>query len=376
MPRHGENIRKRKDARWEGRYRDYNLDKKKVIYRSVYGKTYAQVKTKLQEAKERRNTQEQKAFCENEQVLFGAIADEWLTEIRKKRKYSTYVKYEKTYVKYIKDKLSKFTLGNIKEDITIIERLFSAKNMGVISDNTIYNIYGIINRIIDFAECEHHITISKLKQNNKKESTGGVEIFNPTEQAKLLSLLMDEPDMMKLGILVCLSTGLRLGEICALKWEDIDFSQSILYVQRTVQRIANPIRQDFEPKTILLEGEPKSVFSNRTIPFPQSLLRLLIQYRQKGIYLLNGDKPMEPRTYQKYLKRCLKNAGVSNKTFHALRHTFATNCINSGTDIKSLSEILGHSDVKITLNRYVHPSIDTKRKHLDTLFLNYGQYWG
>jgi len=126
-----------------------------------------------------------------------------------------------------------------------------------------------------------------------------------------------------------------------------------------------------------VEGEPKSVFSKREIPLSEDIVTLLAPYHTNSVrYVVNGDRPMEPRTYQNKFHSYLKMAGVEKRNFHILRHTFATNCINSGTDIKSLSEILGHSDVKITLYRYVHPAFETKRQYMNSLSSIYGQMMG
>jgi len=124
-----------------------------------------------------------------------------------------------------------------------------------------------------------------------------------------------------------------------------------------------------------LEGEPKSIFSKREIPLADEVVKLLLPYCNGAErYVIHGNKPMEPRTYQNKFQKYLQMAGIERKNFHILRHTFATNCINSGIDIKSLSEILGHSDVKITLNCYVHPTIETKRQYINSLSVIYGQY--
>ena len=148
----------------------------------------------------------------------------------------------------------------------------------------------------------------------------------------------------------------------------------MLSVNATVQRIAI---EGGKRKTMLMEGEPKSIFSRREIPLSDELARLLLSYRDRtGKYVINGERPMEPRTYQNRFQKYLQFAGIKKKNFHILRHTFATNCIESGVDIKSLSEILGHSDVKVTLNRYVHPTTEVKRQHMNSLSAIYGQLMG
>ena len=177
----------------------------------------------------------------------------------------------------------------------------------------------------------------------------------------------------KMAVLLVLFTGLRLGELCALKWADIDFENKMLTVNQTVQRL---YAEGHKTKTILIETIPKSEHSMREIPLPAVLLELLTQFRNDKKYVFGGDKPMEPRTMQYQFKKILKETEMSNTNFHILRHTFSTNCIEDGMDVKSLSEMLGHSDVQITLNRYVHPSMDIKRKYIDSLSAFYGQIYG
>lgn len=150
--------------------------------------------------------------------------------------------------------------------------------------------------------------------------------------------------------------------------------QMLLHVNRTVQRIET---KNGATKTALLETTPKSTFSFREIPISIMLASLLLRFKKEGQeYVLCADKPMEPRTYQNRFKAYLRASDCREHNFHTLRHTFATNCIDNGMDIKSLSEILGHSDMQITLNRYVHPTMDTKRRYINTLSTIYSQFCG
>ncbi len=365
MARRGENIRKRSDGRWEGRYivRMNGISR----CRSVYAKSYAEVKEKLISAKigafqdEASNTREQK------DILFDAIAKEWLNQIKSTRKQSTYVKYSVIYHTYLCGQLGNLPVEQINTD------KISGQIDTELSDSTKKSIYCVLNQILEYGKINYGIqtiTVQRKGFGKKKES---VQTLNLTDQARLIRFLYQDMDIYKFGILLCLSTGLRLGEICALRWEDIDMELNILYVNRTVQRM--PISEN-SGKTKLVEGMPKTECSKREIPLSTELAELLRCYQSPDPYLLNGEKPMEPRTYQNKFKSYLKQAGLKDTNFHILRHTFATNCIDNGADVKSISEVLGHSDVKITLNRYVHPSVSTKRGHLDSLFSIYGQYRG
>ena len=156
--------------------------------------------------------------------------------------------------------------------------------------------------------------------------------------------------------------------MCALKWKNIDLKREMILVNETLQRIY----KDKGDTTIRI-GEPKSLCSNRSVPISKKLVKKLKQVKKENIckpdsYLLTGtNKYTEPRTYERVLKNCLKKCKIRDYNFHVLRHTFATNCIKAGMDPKSLSIILGHSNVKMTLDRYVHPSIKAQKKYINKL---------
>ena len=373
MPRRGENIRKRKDGRWEGRYYVWESRTRKKIQRSVYAKSYGEVKGKLSDA---RLYQEKtrKSNRNGMEISFGEAAEEWLDIIRSEKKHATYTKYRITYEKHLHKELGSFTFSELNSDL--LTAVFREKATETFSVSLQKSISCVLNQIFSYAISHYQVHLSHYTFQRNKIRTKPAEVLNRSEQVRLLQYLYGEMDSSKLGIVICISTGLRLGELCALKWKDIDFEEKLLHVNATVQRIAT---DDGKAKTTLLEGDPKSVFSRREIPLSDELARLLLSCRNNpnpGEYVINGRKPMEPRTYQNRFQRYLQSAGIRKKNFHTLRHTFATNCIESGVDIKSLSEILGHSDVKITLNRYVHPTTEVKRQHMNSLSAIYGQLMG
>lgn len=371
MSRRGENIRKRKDGRWEGRYCVLDRYSGKSVSHSVYARSYSEVKEKLAAAKMEMESLAGKE-CLDREVCFQIVAQEWFLVIEHSKKYSTYMKYRSVYKTHIEKKLGKISI--FKLDKEILEELFRDKESEPLSCSLQKSISCVLNQLFSYAVLHYHVPIFSYSYPKQKWVKKPVEVLSQTEQSKLLQYLYQEMDIDKLGILLGISIGLRLGEICSLKWENIDLERKMLYVNTTVQRIAVEGR---ESKTILLEGEPKSIFSKREIPLSDEMIKLLLPYYDNlKKYVIRGDRPMEPRTLQNKFQRYLKLAGIEKKNFHILRHTFATNCINSGMDIKSLSEILGHSDVKITLNRYVHPTIETKRQYINSLSLIYGQYLG
>ena len=242
-----------------------------------------------------------------------------------------------------------------------------------ISESVHKSIYCVLRQILKFISKKYSINVLNLKKPDFNARNKPIRVLAKSEQKNLFAALRHETDIFKMAVLLCLFTGLRLGELCALKWADIDFENQLLVVNRTVQRLYS---EGHRTKTILVETAPKSEFSRREIPLTAVATELLTSFYNNKEYVFGGDKPMEPRTLQYRFKKILREAGVSDKNFHILRHTFSTNCIEGGTDVKSLSEMLGHSDVQITLNRYVHPTMDTKRQYMDSLSKFYGQIYG
>ncbi len=371
MSRRGENIRKRKDGRWEGRYYIIEPQSGRTITRSVYAKTYSEVKEKLSSAKVLAESAVEETISDQE-ICFAVAAKEWFILIEGSKKRTTYMKYYSVYQKYIKKKVDLIPFSGLNEEI--LAGVFQREGTEPFSESLQKSISCVLNQILSYAARQYHIPVFSYTYQRQKSGKKPIEVLNLAEQTKLLQYLYQEMDIEKLGILLCISTGLRLGEICSLKWGDIDLTGKVLYVNTTAQRITI---DNGKTKTVLIEGEPKSIFSKRAIPLSEEMVKLLKQYCHTAErYVLCKDKPMEPRTYQNKFQKYLRLAGIERKNFHILRHTFATNCVSSGMDIKSLSEILGHSDVKITLNRYVHPTIETKRQYMNSLSVIYGQYLG
>lgn len=365
MPKRGENIRKRKDGRWEGRYLQEMNGKKR--YCSVYAKTYNEVKKKLLV----RKTEEHNTIINTKEASTGlpvnVVAASWLDEVKTVRKYSTYRKYMDIYENYIDKQIGNFPVTEITSDTVagILPRHLSA--------STHRSIYCVLNQIIDYANISLHSSVARVRPVIGGAKTIQIEILSLTEQRKLLEYLYTDMDSYKLGIVICLFTGLRLGEICCLKWEDIDFQENTCMVNRTVQRIRRITENE---KTTLVEGPPKTSSSRRKIPLSDCLINKLTEFQNDKPYVLGGKTPVEPRTYQYKFQAYLRAAGIASQKFHILRHTFATNCINNGADVKSVSEMLGHSNVSITLNKYVHPAMDVKRNHINSLTSIYGQIMG
>ncbi len=380
MARHGENIRKRNDGRWEARYQMLDADKGRKIYRSVYGSTYEEAKKKRADVvrmaeKNPDHAMEQsadKGSTSCMQILFSQAAAEWLEEISDKRKYSTYVKYGNIYRIHMEGTLGSIPLSGMPGR-QIQEKLSAHISQKRLSDSIQKSVSSVARQILKFADRKYSFCVPALNLSTARPGKRSVETFSKTEQSRLLACIYNDLDKYKIAVLFCMYTGMRLGELCSLKWADFDFGDRTVTVNRTVQRI---MAEGYITKTVLMETAPKSESFKRTIPLTDEMIKLLKMRREDGDYVFGGNKPLEPRTMQYRLKKILKEAGVDDRNFHILRHTFATNCVESGMDVKTLSMILGHFDVKITLNRYVHPTMDSRRKQMDRLLDFYGQIRG
>lgn len=371
MGRHGENIRKRKDGRWEGRYKVFSETKGRHYYRSVYGHAYDEVKEKLFKAR-LGITDHQKITSDSLTLLFSRTAEEWLEEIAGKRKHSTYVKYGAVYKAHLAEMIGPCQIS-ASMAMELQEKISEHLSQKELSESLEKSICCVVNQILDFANRKYFIYVPSIERPSVKKKKKILQTLLEVEQAKLLEYIYDRPDKFNTAILLCLYTGLRLGELCALQWTDLDFQSMTLTVNRTVQRVA---MQGHVSKTILMETDPKSESSKRIIPMTDEVMGILSRLKENHLYVFGKEKPMDPRTMQYRFKMILKMAGIDDRNFHILRHTFATNCVENGMDAKSLSEILGHSDVKITLNRYVHPTMDSKRKQMGMLQDFYGQICG
>lgn len=372
MPRKGENIFKRKDGRWEGRYirgRDGN----KAVYGYVFGKSYLEVKQKKSEAL-RRIDQEKTQVKKQTQVkspTLENIAFQWLDELKPIRKKSTIVKYMGQLKNYIIPAFGNLKLNEISNEniISFSRKLLTEEQQGrKLSPKTVSDIISRMKSIRRFAllrgyEVNYIPNVVEIPLRQRQ-----IRILTIFEENKILRYLKNHFDLTALGILLSLFTGLRIGELCALKWSDFSFEDKEFYVRRTMQRLHN-LDDDTERKTSIEIDEPKSQSSIRKIPIPNELLTYLKNAYVADAYVLSGSKNkfVEPRTMENRFKSVLKKCGVEKINFHALRHTFATRCVELGFDVKSLSEILGHANVNITLNRYVHPSMKLKHANMNKL---------
>lgn len=368
MARTGENIYKRKDGRWEARYTNSYNDRGETGYRSFYGKTYKEAKQKrLQFIHENMLEGE---LTKSSDILFRKLTDNWLKSKKLSVKESTYVKYCNQIYKHILPRLGKFPTSKITTELIekLIGNLLEQKENGGLglSPKTVEDILIIIKSILKFGKCNSQLELDRIKIRREDKTP---LVLSKIEQMKLHQYLLKSTDCIQAGILISMHTGIRIGELCALQWQDIDLKEEILHIDKTIQRIQNPAEENSDIKTKVIITSPKSKKSIRDIHIPSFLVKILYKLKSDSDnFFLTGDtKFMEPRTLHNHFKKYLYQSGVDDYNFHTLRHTFATNYIEEGYDIKSLCEILGHSNIKITLELYVHSSSELKRTNIEKM---------
>ena len=222
--------------------------------------------------------------------------------------------------------------------------------------------------ILEVAETK---AISVLWGTGNNETKKQVEAYNKDQVRKLVASLEETPSFKNLGLLITIYSGMRIGEVCALQWKDIDLEEKVIRVNKSIQRIYTEEDTTGKMKTELLISTPKTKSSQREIPIVQPLFKMMKDFAKicrPDYFVCSGTTtPIEPRTYRSYYKKKIEEIGLPHLKFHGLRHTFATQLIASKADVKTVSAILGHSDITTTLNTYVHPSRDDKRNALSKL---------
>jgi integrase len=372
MSRKGENIYKRKDGRWEGRYLSRTSSGPSRKYTSIYGQSYTEVKQKLLEARTRETSQTTGKMGTSH--LFKDILRQWLASRQLCVKESTYVRYHSLVTKHIEPQIGFYKIAEITRPLIekyIYDLLVNGRldGTGGLSQKTVSDILIIIKEALAYGVSIGAPVCCQLGDIRIKKKSLEMRVLSSEEQRRLNLLLFEDTDMIKLGVLISLYAGLRVGEVCALQWKHIDTERGMILVRQTMQRIQNVAVA--ETKTRIVITEPKSACSQRDIPVPDFLVSMLRTFRaEPEAYVLTGslDHFIEPRTMQNHFKRYVRQCGIAPANYHALRHSFATRCIELGFDVKSLSEILGHSNVNTTLNRYVHSSLELKRENMEKLY--------
>ncbi len=347
------NITKRKDGRFMGRFIIGYDETGKVMYQYVYGKNYEEAKKKLIIGKAIESQ-----YLSGKNITVASAYEEWLNAVVNRVKESTYANYKLKFEKHILPKFGDILCSELSADA--INAFISQKLAQGLSVNYIRDIFTVFKTMLKYAQEEYNFRLSLknvvLPKAEKKQS----EKINDAEQKTLVKYLKANMNLTAFGILISLCMGLRIGELCGLKWADVDFKNKVLHINRTVQRICS---ENGSRKTKIIISTPKSTTSFRTVSIPDFLMEYFEMFRnQDEFFILSGsEKVIEPRVIQYRYKKILKSAELESHNFHKLRHTFATNCMQNGFDMKTLSRVLGHSTVAITLNCYIHP--DRSHEH-------------
>ena len=312
-------------------------------------------------------------FAKKNKILYSDWIYEWLIEKKEYIKESTYANYSNNIFNHIIPKLGNIYIQDLNHKIIqdFLLNLFKSgrkDGTGGLSEKTIKDITIIIKGSLRKAINEEKIRHFELTFNYPKDNKDSkIYILSKHEQNKLTNYVLENLTNRNIGLLISLYSGLRIGELCALQWNDIDFKKNILSVNKTIQRVYIKDKDKNISKVIITT--PKTKNANREIPINKDFLELLKQLKTKGEdYIITGsNKYLEPRTYRKYFNKVLKQVKIKQFNFHSLRHTFATNCISLGVDYKTVSELLGHANVNITLNLYVHPRLSQKKKCIDMI---------
>lgn len=364
MARKGRNIYKRRDGRWEGRIvLGYNCDGKR-IYHSVYGKNYGEVKGKMQEYAGKYG------YVRGQGETIEKILYFWLEQKRGGWKTSTYANYRSI----VENHLLPYW-GELCPELLSAHRVrkfIMTKKADGLNGKYIKNIFSLLQQALKYYESSHENVRYKIpvpsldgknSAKNREKRNPSAETIHEIEKALYLKEIPEQA-----GLLIAINSGIRIGELCALQWKDIDLDAGIVHVTKTMQRVKT--YADGTSETEICITNPKSGSSVRDIPLPSSLIKFLLLKKGKSeSYVVPGKRVpyCEPRTLQYRFERFLKENGFESFRFHALRHSFASRCVELGFDAKSLCEIMGHSDVHITLQLYVHSSLNQKRTLMERL---------
>lgn len=370
MSRRGDNIHKRKDGRWEGRYQNGFKSDGSIRYSSVYAHSYSECKEKLKNA----ITINMVAFHKRRSnPTFSDILYNWLDSNRIRLKGSTQAKY----IHIIESHIIPF-LGSKKimslDSVTINSFLDyklkhgRCKDGSELSPSYVRTMAIIIEAAVGFAAAEGLCSPLKNPINKPYIPKKELNILDVSTELKITEIMKKDNSLTSTGVLLALQAGLRIGEVCALSWSDVNFDKSTIFVRHTVSRIQNT---DNKTKSILVLDTPKTSSSIREVPIPSTLCKILLfQHKKRKSDYVVSDKNgfISTRTFDYKYRNLLRKNNLKIINFHMLRHTYATRCAESGMDAKTLSKILGHSSSTTSLNIYVHPTMEVAKTIVNKIY--------
>ncbi|MBQ4388594.1 MAG: site-specific integrase [Bacteroidales bacterium] len=301
-----------------------------------------------------------------QKTTFSKVAELWKADKKQYVKKSTYAAYCLLIQSHLLPELGE------QEEVSEedVQSFVNQKLESGLSQKSVRDILVVLKMILRFGAKRGYwpsrqIDIIFPTERERQD----IEVLTLANQRQLMSYVKEHFTFLNLGIFICLNAGLRIGEVCALQWDDIDVTAGVIRVSKTIQRIY--LVDGDEKYTELIIDKPKTKNSIREIPMTRDLLSLVRPLKKivRGDFyvLTNAANPTEPRTYRSYFNKLQKELGLPKMRFHGLRHSFATRCIESKCDYKTVSVLLGHSNISTTLNLYVHPNMEQKKKCIDTM---------
>lgn len=298
---------------------------------------------------------------------FRETAESWAGEKRNFVKKSTFAAYSLILNNHLLPAFG--SMDDIREE-DVQQFVFDKLNSGR-SHKTVKDMLIVLKMVLKYAAKHEYMPFRQIDVRYPTErERNDIPVLCRADQRRIMNYLSENFSFRNLGVYICLSAGLRIGEVCALKWKDFDVTRGVISIDKTLQRVY--FVDEGKRHTELVIDTPKSANSMREVPMTKELSKILKQLMRvvnPSFYVLtNCDKPTEPRTYRNYYKKLMVKIGIPPLKFHGLRHSFATRCIEGKCDYKTVSVLLGHSNISTTLNLYVHPDIDQKKRCIEQMY--------
>ncbi len=361
MARRGENIYKRKDGRYEGRYIIGRKPNGAARFGYIYGRKYGEVRAALMRKKVELAAASGETVSACKKPL-SEWMDGWMQqELMGSVKPSSFQTYRNLVTRHLLPALGSVPLCALTPEL--VRDFIAELEQSGLAASTVKGVYRLLSAGLRAAQEAGLIAVNPCRKVKLRPNENADQRVLTRREC---SLIREECGSRDLPAALSLYTGMRLGEICALKWSDVDWESRTITVRRTVQRVAKVHRDDADPKTVLLVGSPKSNRSRRTLPLPEFLIDPLQTLMQEsgGEFIFGGPRAADPRTVQRRFCTMTQRLGIHDVHFHTLRHSFATRLLELGVDVKTISAMLGHSSAKTTLDFYAHCMLENQRSAL------------